>query len=167
MSLLVYDILSVTYASRTAAEFAKEAMHDRPLLPGPKGLLDPECNIRWMAAKPGQGEIHVHSTRGSFSYTPDQHPAEELQQRLRAGKPALEAAVKAPLPRPLPQNWQAVEDQTTGHTYYCNPITGQTQWELPTAAASEGAALWVQVTPHLAASSRASSVRPRQRWHRL
>lgn len=58
-TILEKRVAFVSFASRTAAEFAKEAMHGRPLLPGPKGLLDPECNIRWY----GRRAIILRHTR--------------------------------------------------------------------------------------------------------
>ena len=37
--------------------------------------------------------------------------------------------------RPLPEGWEAVVSQSSGDTYYKNTATGETTWDLPTAAA--------------------------------
>ena len=36
----------------------------------------------------------------------------------------------------LPAGWEAVTSQSTGDTYYKNTATGETTWDLPTAAAA-------------------------------
>jgi len=67
-----------------------------------------------------------------------QHYSLHGEQQQQQQPPPLVAAsshAAAPLPVPgapaLPPGWVAIVDPSTGRTYYGNPLTGDTSWEVP------------------------------------
>jgi hypothetical protein len=48
-----------------------------------------------------------------------------------AAAPPAAAPAPAPAPAAAASEWQAVQHPETGATYYYNPTTGETAWELP------------------------------------
>lgn len=92
-------------------------------------------------------------------------------------KPAAAVAVPAPTAAteaaataagPLPPGWSEGKDPNSGHTYYYNPSTGQTQWEQPaatSAAAAAASAPWHQ--PETAATAALAALAPQQQEQQL
>ena len=63
-----------------------------------------------------------HNAAAPYSY-PSQHHA--------AVAPPPIAAAPVPGAPTLPPGWVAIVDPSTGRTYYGNPLTGDTSWEVP------------------------------------
>lgn len=86
---------------------------------------------------------HHAATAGHHYYYSQQQSSHEQQQQQNAGAlaphPPQHAAVALPPiaapPVPgapaLPPGWVAIVDTSTGRTYYGNPLTGDTSWEVP------------------------------------
>ena len=97
-----------------------------PGAPQGSGDLPPHWEAK---VDPGSGKTYYvnHQTKATTWEKPAMPPPS-------AGAGAAPAPEFAPPPLPdLPPGWEAKTDYNTGRTYYVQPATGKTQWELPKA----------------------------------
>ena len=123
----------VTYAARSAAEFAKEAMTGQGLRVDGGEIIQ----VRW--AKDQQAT----STAGGYCHAPQAKPV----PRLPPARTARPAPAARPAP-PLPPGWAATLDAASGKHYYHHAASGTVQWDAPAAPAEEPDALppgWARV----------------------
>ena len=123
----------VTYAARSAAEFAKEAMTGQGLRVDGGEIIQ----VRW--AKDQQAT----STAGGYCHAPQAKPV----PRLPPARTARPAPAARPAP-PLPPGWAATLDAASGKHYYHHAASGKVQWDAPAAPAEEPDALppgWARV----------------------
>lgn len=102
------------------------------------------------AASPrAQEAVTLGNAAAKASGHPASYPAAQTAQRAevdfaaqqgstyRGASSAVAAAAQAPAPAPvaatrsLPPGWSQMMDPTSGHPYYVNQATGQSQWEPP------------------------------------
>ena len=86
----------------------------------------------------GGGVAHQPASQESAQHQHyQQQPAQQVQQSVQPHaspqqQPQLPASV--PATPTLPPGWVALQDPSSGRTYYANQSTGESAWELPTAA---------------------------------
>mmetsp|Transcript_20539 Transcript_20539/g.30431 ORF Transcript_20539/g.30431 Transcript_20539/m.30431 type:complete len:949 (-) Transcript_20539:2897-5743(-) len=103
---------------------------------------DSQYCLAAMGAAPDFPYSMVQVNRGpARSARPKPQVQQQQQQQAYAQQPSTQAqAAPAPAARSqpssdqLPPGWMALQDPTSGMTYYANQTTGETTWEKPVAA---------------------------------
>jgi len=109
---------TVAYSSRSAAEFAKEAMTGQSLRPDGGELVQ----VRWAKEQASTSET------GKFSFV-DVHAGRAKAPAARAGPPA------APPAESLPEGWCSTHDASSKRTYYHDEDGSHVTWARPTERA--------------------------------
>ena len=125
----------VTYSSRAAAEFAKEAMTGQGLRVDGGEIIQ----VRW--AKP---ETATSAAAGYVHVDASSRPV-PLKPPTMTARPPKAAAVSAPPPNAaaaaLPKGWAATLDAASQRVYY-HHVSGAVQWEAPASAEAPLPAGW-------------------------
>jgi len=123
----------VTYSSRAAAEFAKEAMTGQGLKVDSGEILQ----VRW-----AKDQTQAQASGGYTTIAPKLEPvphAPGVAERIAKATAAKEEKAPAAPPAaaadaPLPAGWASTLDAASGRSYYHNGASGETTWERPAPA---------------------------------
>ncbi|KAL9179415.1 hypothetical protein ACHAXT_008705 [Thalassiosira profunda] len=117
------DASSQEQLEATDASAASEHTSDLP--PGWEAILDPSSGDYYFAHENGETTWDRPTFPGlSVASTADDDSASQQQSEFTEDEV-------------LPPGWFAAVDEDSGDKYYCNEITGETTWDLPTAPATD------------------------------